>query len=105
MAKVGGTECGEMLIIMWTDDTFSAVRPDFSDGGLIDFDISLEPHPAYGSSQLWWPAKLIELGIVTEAEVKESDEKAKAAAAKQKEAQERALLERLKAVYDSPPSS
>lgn len=79
LANIGGQECGEVLIFLWSDGTFSAARAGSNWEDWHDFEISMEPHPVYGGSQLWWPAKLVELGIVTDAEVKEAEAKAKAA--------------------------
>lgn len=104
LRAVGGQECGEVLILIWDDGTFSAVRGRSIDNNYDwkDFEISLEPSP-YGS-QLWWPAKLVELGIVTDAEVKESDIKVQAATAKRHEEQERQRYEELRRKYETPIS-
>lgn len=102
LRAIGGQECGEVLILVWSDDTFSAVRGGSTDNfDWYDFEIGLESHAAYGSSQLWWPVKLVELGIVTAEEVKESEAKVKAALAKKTEDEERRRYEELRKKFDA----
>ena len=87
--------------MVFTDQTFAAARcPIHGDTAWDDFEISLQPHPAFGGSCLWWPVKLIELGIITKEEVIESNRLVEAEQKKRDEAQERATLQRLLAKYD-----
>jgi hypothetical protein len=96
----------DALFIFWTDGTFTALHVTgnvAADSELEDLWLSLEPHPAWKSSQLWWPAKLVELGIATDVEIKESEAKVKAAQEAQRLDFERQQYEKLKAQFEREP--
>lgn len=88
----------DVIVFLWTDGTFSVGRMnrDGLDDKFEDMVISMEPHPDWHSAQLWWPAKLVELGIASDSEIKEAQERAEKATAAAQAKRDREQFEFLK---------